>query len=188
MIIVIHKTFGGSVSIKIDETGTLQRGGSNVMDKVPNILIDEKIHDNIQSGHDSDNTGGGRNSLTKKHSWDMIKITEATKKGYAEANEGDSINFSVPNSKTRRGRVGVGVAQTLDTQSNQGVIEKSNIRRLTEIEVERLQGYQDNWTKYGNYDGVIKEISRTQRYKLCGNAITRNMAEIICRKLLKNIL
>jgi DNA (cytosine-5)-methyltransferase 1 len=51
-----------------------------------------------------------------------IKIKSATSKGYEEATEGDSINFSVPNSETRRGRVGKGVAQTLDTQCNQGVM------------------------------------------------------------------
>lgn len=47
---------------------------------------------------------------------------EATKKGYAEAHPGDSINLEQPNSKTRRGRVGVGVAQTLTTSCNQAVV------------------------------------------------------------------
>jgi len=51
-----------------------------------------------------------------------IKVASATKKGYEEAEDGDSINFSVPNSKTRRGRVGKGVAQTLDTACNQAVV------------------------------------------------------------------
>jgi len=51
-----------------------------------------------------------------------LKIKSATSKGYEEAREGDSINFSVPNSETRRGRVGKGVAQTLDTGCNQGVM------------------------------------------------------------------
>ena len=50
-----------------------------------------------------------------------IKVKSATKKGYEIATENDSINFSVPNSETRRGRVGKGVAQTLDTACNQGV-------------------------------------------------------------------
>ena len=53
-----------------------------------------------------------------------VKVKSATKKGYEEATEGDSINFSVPNSETRRGRVGKGVAQTLDTQCKQGIIDK----------------------------------------------------------------
>ncbi len=55
---------------------------------------------------------------------DLIKVKSATKKGYETAKEGDTINFSVPNSETRRGRVGKGVAQTLDTQCNQGVLAK----------------------------------------------------------------
>jgi len=51
----------------------------------------------------------------------QILINSATSKGYEEAMEGDSINFSVPSSETRRGRVGKGVAQTLDTGCNQGI-------------------------------------------------------------------
>lgn len=51
----------------------------------------------------------------------FIKIKSATKKGYEEAKQGDSINCSVPNSETRRDRVGKGVAQTLDTQCNQSI-------------------------------------------------------------------
>ena len=50
-------------------------------------------------------------------------VKEATKKGYAEAFEGDSINLEQPNSKTRRGRVGHGVAQTLTTSPAQAVVE-----------------------------------------------------------------
>lgn len=52
-----------------------------------------------------------------------IAIREATKKGYTEATEGDSVNTSFPNSKTRRGRVGKQVAQTLQAgEVNQGVV------------------------------------------------------------------
>jgi len=75
-------------------------------------------------GSDISNTirTGGKGSMTDKHNWDTIKIKSATSNGYEEAKEGDSINFSVPNSETRRGRVGKGVAQTLDTACNQGVM------------------------------------------------------------------
>jgi DNA (cytosine-5)-methyltransferase 1 len=54
---------------------------------------------------------------------DDFKVKSATFKGYEQATIGDSINFSVPTSETRRGRVGKGVAQTLDTGCNQGVIQ-----------------------------------------------------------------
>ena len=55
-----------------------------------------------------------------------ILVKEATKKGYAEAYEGDSVNMEQPNSKTRRGRVGKQVAQTLTTSPQQGVVQIGN--------------------------------------------------------------
>jgi len=57
------------------------------------------------------------------------------------------------------------------------------VRRLTEIECERLQGFPDNWTQYGDYNGDIKPIARTQRYKLIGNAVTVNIVELIAKRL-----
>jgi len=51
-----------------------------------------------------------------------ILVKSATKQGYEVATQNDSINFTHPDSKTRRGRVGKGVAQTLDCSCNQGVI------------------------------------------------------------------
>lgn len=62
----------------------------------------------------------------------------------------------------------------------------NDIRRLTEIECERLQGFPDDWTKFGNYDGVIKEIPKTQRYKLIGNSVTVKVVEEIAKKLKTN--
>lgn len=61
---------------------------------------------------------------------EFLMIREATKKGYAEAYEGDSVNLEHPNSKTRRGRVGKQVAQTLTTSCNQGVVEPCVINPL----------------------------------------------------------
>ena len=219
-------------------------------------------------------------------------------KGFETITEGDSLNYSNPNSKTRRGRVGKGVAQTLDTAFEQGVIaaqrgrsyrgqpqqleyrldgntntlssvqkdnyvvkptqlgqskktyahksgtnigkinqdaftirsanpngvcvQKDNyvleysrdkkgkvisrhqkdlantihsssgtggntdqfvnaIRRLTPIECERLQGFPDNWTQ----EGVNGPISDTQRYKMCGNAVTVDVVEAVGKQILK---
>lgn len=237
----------------------------------------------------------------------IIKIKSATSRGYEEAVEGDSINYSNPKSKTRRGRVGKGVAQTLDTACNQAVIgamrgrynkdnkteqqieinkngtsntltavtkdnlvisysrdskgkvvnrhlkneantlhsssgsggntdqyiynygqkslnetlqkenlsnedikaldlynkkakedcptltephhnslrlyEKGLIRRLTPIECERLQGFPDNWTELGESG----KISDTQRYKMCGNAVTVDVVEAVASSIIKTI-
>ena len=54
-------------------------------------------------------------TLTSTTAAEKIIVREATKKGYAEAVEGDSVNLGHPNSKTRRGRVGKQVSQTLTT-------------------------------------------------------------------------
>jgi len=48
-------------------------------------------------------------------------------------------------------------------------------RRLTVIECERLQTMPDNYTKYGDFDGHVKKISNTQRYKALGNGWTLNV-------------
>jgi DNA (cytosine-5)-methyltransferase 1 len=204
---------------------------------------------------------GGRHSTMT-----LLKVKSATAKGYEVATEGDSINLSQPNSETRRGRVGKGKAQTLDTAANQAVVQagritgrnpdnpksresglltkqmleinenpnKTNcistvqkdnvvvepkyeigdwrkdtgyrprnnglsptlrsstetnkpilttpqyrIRRLTPIECERLQGFPDNHTEYGNYDGEVKKMSNTQRYKQCGNAVTVDIVALV---------
>ena len=103
-----------------------------------------------------------------------ITVNSATKKGYEIATDQDSINFSVPNSKTRRGRVGKGVAQTLDTACNQGVISTSNIRRLTPRECFRLMDFPEDF-KWS--------VSDTQAYKQAGNSIVVNVLAEIINKL-----
>ena len=59
----------------------------------------------------------------------------------------------------------------------------SRMRRLTEIECERLQGFPDDWTKWGCYNGETKEIAKTNRYKLIGNAVTVDIVELIAKRL-----
>lgn len=53
-----------------------------------------------------------------------MKIKNATKKGYQEASEGDSINLAYPGSETRRGRVGKEVSQTLTANDSMGIVLK----------------------------------------------------------------
>ena len=114
----------------------------------------------------------------------VIKVKSATSTGYDLATEGDSINLTAINSITRRERVGKQKAETLDTLCEQAVVEPTyRIRRLTPIECERLQGFPDNHTQYGIYDGEVKEMSNTQRYKQCGNAVTVDVVQAIAERL-----
>ena len=67
--------------------------------------------------------------------------------------------------------------------NNSALFNGYRIRRLTPIECERLQGFPDNHTQYGNYDGEVKKMSNTQRYKQCGNAVTVDVVQAIANKL-----
>ena len=64
---------------------------------------------------------------------------------------------------------------TLTSQDQHGVMEGSNIRRLTPTECERLQGFPDGWTE-GQSD--------TQRYKQLGNAVSVPVVKAIGDKLI----
>ena len=108
-----------------------------------------------------------------------IRVKEATKQGYAEAQIGDSVNLSHPNSKTRRGRVGKQIANTLLTGESQGVVEPDfRIRKLTPRECWRLQGFPD-WA----FDQAQEVNSNSQLYKQAGNSVTVNVIAAIAREL-----
>ena len=78
----------------------------------------------------------------------------------------------------------IGTIPSARTENKVNILTNNcDIRRLTEIECERLQGFPDDWTKYGDFDGEIKEISKTQRYKMCGNAVTTNVVKAIAEKI-----
>ena len=104
-----------------------------------------------------------------------LKIREATTKGYAEAGVGDSVNIANINSKTKRGRVGNQIANTLLASEQQGVVGSDyRIRRLTPRECWRLQGFPDS-----AFDKAQAVTSNSQLYKQAGNSVTVNViAEI----------
>lgn len=130
--------------------------------------------------------GGGGHEVKIMDNRPIIRVAEATKKGYAEATIGDSINIAYPNSKTRRGRVGHGVAQTLTCYQQQVVVterkdemEKSQVRKLTPRECWRLMGFDDS-----DFDKAQAVNSDTQLYKQAGNSIVVNVLEAILGNLL----
>jgi DNA (cytosine-5)-methyltransferase 1 len=141
----------------------------------------------------------------------LVQVKSATIKGYEEATEGDSINFSVPNSETRRGRVGKQVAQTLDTACNQGVICGA-IRGRGDDNQQQLELNSSDYTNsittvqkdnvvVSNYqirrltprecfrlmdfpDTFTWPVSSSQAYKQAGNSIVVN----VLYKILKNLI
>lgn len=101
-------------------------------------------------------------------------------------------------------------ARAREDGSGQAILKNgAGIRRLTEIECERLQGYPDNWTEWGIYEKEVwinkkewllnkktektfeivfgkHKVPKTQRYKLCGNAVTVAVVKEIGLRLKKN--
>jgi len=77
-----------------------------------------------------------------------------------------------------------GIGPTLNTMQGGRrqpfVAQEPRIRRLTPKECERLQGFPDSWT---SLDQEGNPISDTQRYKMCGNAVTVNVVEAVIRNL-----
>jgi DNA (cytosine-5)-methyltransferase 1 len=137
-------------------------------------------HDFLKRVYDAEglsptlHTNGGGNTETK------IAVREATKTGYAIAEEGDSINFTQPNSETRRGRVGKQIANTIETSCHQAVVHEYRIRKLTPRECFRLQGFTDE-----QFDKLIAaKLSDTQLYKQAGNAVTVNVISELGKALL----
>lgn len=132
-----------------------------------------------------------------------LKIREATKLGFAQAELGDSVNLSYPESQTKRGRVGKQIANTLTTSSQQGVVVAAleyrkdkwyevtgflvedklyrlRIRKLTPREYFCLQGFPD-WV----FDRAEAVSSKSQLYKQAGNSVSVPVIATIARELKK---
>ena len=109
----------------------------------------------------------------------VLLIKEATKRGYAEARPGDTVDLGYADSNTRRGRIGRDIAHTLETSCIQGIVERGGrIRRLMPRECLRLQGFEED-----QIDRLLAITSDAQAYKQAGNSVTVNVIEAIGRKI-----
>ena len=118
----------------------------------------------------------------------FIKISEATKKGYKEAYDGDSINLAYPKSNTRRGRIGSQVAQTITCNDSMATLVDLKIRKLTPLECWRLMGQKDasfykSKEALNNMYYKGKDKSNSQLYKQAGNSIPVTVLEDIFEEL-----
>tara|TARA_R110000823_G_scaffold102096_1_gene219088 strand:- start:88416 stop:89894 length:1479 start_codon:yes stop_codon:yes gene_type:complete len=244
---VLQKTGGYGVTENSNKTGCLQSGGANVMDKVPNIVVETgtlRTHKDGEGFRKMENgtipalnararQDGSGQPIIKIQPVLTIDRKEKRQNGRRFKNEGDpaftlncqgqhgimitetASGLTMERTETGKqlrkdyeeGKVKHGFNEhrqpaprndgntnTLDTNvKSQMIVQKSTIRRLTEIECERLQGFPDNWTKYGMYldkegNEVKKKIPKTQRYKLCGNAVTTDIVAIVATKLKKCLI
>jgi DNA-cytosine methyltransferase len=78
----------------------------------------------------------------------MLRVREATKKGYTDIATGEGVDLNFPNSKTRAGRAMRDKVHTLMSHSHEYFLfEGESIRYFTQTELERLQTLPDGYTK-----------------------------------------
>lgn len=120
---------------------------------------------------------GNLNSVSQEQ---KVMVREATKKGFDIAGVGDTINLAQPNSKTRRGRVGHGIANTMTTTNTMATLTSDlRIRKLTPRECWRLQGFPD-WA----FDRAKQSgLSDSQLYKQAGNSVTVPVIKAIAERM-----
>ena len=141
--------------------------------KIEVKVIDARNYQNEDKKREYDNISPTLMARARTDEVPLL-LNSNTKDGYSEAYDGDGVRLEYPQSKTARGRVIKGSSNTLKS-GTEGVVQNSRIRRLTEIECERLQGFPDGFTE---------GVSATQRYKQLGNAVTVNVIEAIANKWL----
>lgn len=116
-----------------------------------------------------------------------------------EDGSGQAVILQRPRGKNAGGEHAI--APTVSAKSytdNNHLQDGLSLRRLTPIECERLQGFPDNWTQYGcttrelaegeKFSAVLHhslpfEISDSQRYKMCGNAVTTNVIQAVFERI-----
>jgi len=139
-------------------------------------------------GNDFCNTirTGGKNSMSDKHNWDIIKIKSGTSKGYEEATENTGcqqgvISLNNPKHSQQRIYSTNGIAPTISAGNDGGgqnpckhLTNDYKIRRLTPRECFRLMDFPDTFTW---------PVSDSQAYKQAGNSIVVN----VLYKILKNL-
>jgi len=147
------------------------RNIDNPSDRTPGEAVSQRLEVN---------TNGTSNTITTVQKDNYLLVPSATKAGYEVARHQDCINLAVPNSKTRRGRVGKQVSQALDTSCNIGVLFLYDtwwwVRKLTPRECFRLQDFPDDFKFV---------VSNSQLYKQAGNSMSVNILEMIFRQIEK---
>lgn len=122
------------------------------------------------------------NAITTVLKDNYVIVPQATKDGYAIADEGDGIYTN--RCSFKRGVVQKGKIPTLKGSINDlGVVVRPDeliaIRRLTPRECWRLMGWNDNRIN----DAFNSKISNTQLYKMAGNSIVLNCLVELFKKV-----
>lgn len=109
-------------------------------------------------------------------------VKEAVKAGKTEVHSWDTVNLAFPTSKTRRGRVGRQMSQTLLKSHDMGIWTGYTLRKIDGITSLKLMGIDDT------YIAKLKEdnFSDAQMKAIAGDAIIVDVLEAIFKEMFKN--
>lgn len=162
------------------------KGGSTIVGKWPSDVaatIDTAYA--TKYGYDDQHVNSGCPNFVCVHaSQDPITSDKHAHALGANSTQAVCVSANIIGRQDHHGghQIGVGsdVSFTLDTAAPHAVASLSGIRRLTPVECERLQGMPDNWTKVPYRGKTADKCPDSPRYKVCGNAVTKDVAEFVC--------
>lgn len=181
------------------------RAGSRMDDnfikcvRIGGIFDTEKSKHQAGSIYDKEGLSPTLNTMEGGWRQPSIIVKNATKKGYDEAIDGDSVNLQYPDSNTRRGRVGHQVSQTIQCNDSMGVVEKArkDIKGKEKyceycgkkLERKRFNGRLEDFTVFKNRKYCNRECMKKDYLKIGDNHNqTYSNAHTTARKINELIL
>ena len=177
-----YSAIAGSLTVRIECAGFKHKAGEKAesigheMEKAPTLSAKQ-----TSAVYDARGNGDGKNSCTltgdhQRRITDYTAIVFATGQAGAEITENLSPTLNCNHEQPI-------VCNTLRASPNDPhradmatypITPQGDVRRLTPLECERLQGYPDGWTDIGSWTdsrGRKRECSDAARYKALGNSI-----------------
>lgn len=138
--------------------------------------------------HRSDEKYGDAKAVPPLRGSDKAEVRIVASRGRNPANSSDRTTGSPTEQRLEPNKLGI--SNTLSGVQKDNLVQDGlSIRRLTPRECERLQGFPDDFTRWGlNAKGEKVEISDTQRYKMLGNAVSVPIVRMVGQKLMAEVM
>lgn len=162
------------------DAGYMMDGQITTMKVLPIHIEPTLLNEVVQSGVDDSYYIRQEDMASWTYMKGAKKIPRTSANGHSYVFSEGPIAF--PDPLDRPGRTML-TSESTKNRSTHVVADPANgrLRLLTEIEAERLQGFDDDWTKNCFVDGEVVEMPKRMRYFCMGNALVVPMITRIGR-------
>lgn len=152
------------------DAGYMMDGQITTMKVLPIHIEPTLLNEVVQSGVDDSYYIRQEDMASWTYMKGAKKIPRTSANGHSYVFSEGPIAF--PDPLDRPGRTML-TSESTKNRSTHVVADSANgrLRLLTEIEAERLQGFDDDWTKNCLVDGEVVEMPKRMRYFCMGNAL-----------------